>query len=81
MPLIIIIIIINTIAFNYRSLYDTKRDDKVRLGLRSNARGGGVFRDGDFQCFSYMSGGREQMWHDLDTAMRGRVGEVGAMRL
>jgi len=53
MPLIIIII--NTIAFNYRSLYDTKRDDKVRLGLRSNA--GGVFRDGDFQCFSYMSGG------------------------
>jgi len=40
MPLIIIIIIIiNTIAFNYRSLYDTKRDDKVRLGLRSNAGG------------------------------------------
>jgi len=38
MPLIIIIII-NTIAFNYRSLYDTKRDDKVRLGLRSNAGG------------------------------------------
>ena len=37
MPLIIIII--NTIAFNYRSLYDTKRDDKVRLGLRSNAGG------------------------------------------